>query len=113
MPGSVGRPFPFQHSPVRLARCDPYTGELERGPDGFLVECREGETGELLGKVGKGVMPHDGYKNPEENEEKIIRNAFQRGDVYFRTGDALHRDGNGYYYFSDRMGDTLPSLFPR
>ena len=43
---------------------------LERGPDGFLVACEEGETGELLGKIGKGIMPYDGYTRREENEKK-------------------------------------------
>jgi fatty-acyl-CoA synthase len=105
--GSVGRPFPFQHSQVRLARYNPDTGERDRGPDGFLVECKVGETGELLGKIGKGLMPHDGYTNPEENEKKIIRNAFKRGDAYFRTGDTFHQDAAGNYYFVDRVGDTF------
>ena len=107
VPGSVGRPFPFQHSQVRLARTDPDTGELSRGPDGFLVPCEEGEPGELLGKIGQGVMPHDGYTDPKENEKKIIRDAFKRGDTYFRMGDQLYKDGDGNYYFVDREGDTF------
>ena len=107
IPGSVGRPFPFQHSQVRLARYNPDTGELDRGPTGFLVECEVGETGELLGKIGKGIMAHDGYTNPEENEKKIVRNAFKRGDTYFRMGDQLYKDGDGNYYFVDREGDTF------
>jgi len=105
--GSVGRPFPFQHSQVRLARFDYEKADLERGPDGYLVPCKDGETGELLGRIGQGVMPHDGYTKAEENEKKIVRNAFKQGDAYFRMGDQFYKDGDGNYYFVDRMGDTF------
>ncbi len=105
--GSVGRAFPFQHSQVRLAKYDLERQDLERGPDGFLVECKVGQTGELLGRIGKGVMPHDGYTDPEENKKKIVRNAFKRGDTYFRTGDTFYRDRQSNYYFVDRLGDTF------
>jgi fatty-acyl-CoA synthase len=37
----------------------------------------------------------------------VISDAFERGDSYFRTGDLLRRDGEGYYYFVDRVGDTF------
>jgi acyl-CoA synthetase (AMP-forming)/AMP-acid ligase II len=29
------------------------------------------------------------------------------GDQYFRTGDILRRDADGYFYFGDRVGDTF------
>ncbi len=105
--GSVGRPFPFQHNQVRLARYNYEQGDLERDPDGYCVACKNGETGELLGRIGQGVMPHDGYTNSEENEKKIVRNAFKQGDAYFRMGDQFTRDGDGNYYFIDRVGDTF------
>ena len=31
----------------------------------------------------------------------------EKGDVYFRTGDLLRADADGYYYFVDRIGDTF------
>jgi fatty-acyl-CoA synthase len=105
--GSVGRAFPFQHSQVRLARYDLETGDLERGPDGFVLACKLGETGELLGRIGKGVMPHDGYTDPAENEKKVVRDVFKKGDVWFRTHDTFYRDKEGNYYFVDRLGDTF------
>jgi len=30
-----------------------------------------------------------------------------KGDSYFRTGDLLSKDSQGYYYFVDRIGDTF------
>jgi acyl-CoA synthetase (AMP-forming)/AMP-acid ligase II len=39
--------------------------------------------------------------------KKVLRDVFVRGDAWFRTGDLLRRDGAGYYYFVDRIGDTF------
>jgi fatty-acyl-CoA synthase len=36
-----------------------------------------------------------------------MRDAFQKGDVWFRTGDLMRRDARGYFYFVDRIGDTF------
>lgn len=105
-PGSVGRCYPFQHAGARLARIDGGSGELVRGADGRLIECADGEPGELLGRVGKGLIRYDGYVDKEQSERKLVRDAFRDGDAWFRTGDLLSRDRDGYYYFADRLGDT-------
>ena len=106
--GSVGRCAPGTHDQLRLARYDSETGELVRGPDGMLVECRVGEPGELLSRVSKSsAMPFDGYANPADNEAKLIRDCFEKGDLFLRTGDLLRRDRSCYYYFVDRIGDTF------
>jgi len=74
------------------------------------VECTQGEAGELLGKI----KPNDptaafgGYHgNEQATKKKIIENAFEKGDRYFRTGDLLKQDNNGYWLFVDRIGDTF------
>jgi fatty-acyl-CoA synthase len=106
--GSVGRAHPFQHHLVQLARYDVEKAELRRGPDGFLVRCGVDEPGELLGRVSaRATMAYDGYTDPQATEAKLVRNAFRRGDAYFRSGDLLRRDADGYYYFVDRVGDTF------
>jgi acyl-CoA synthetase (AMP-forming)/AMP-acid ligase II len=33
--------------------------------------------------------------------------VFQKGDLYYRSGDALRRDDDGRWYFLDRLGDTF------
>ncbi len=106
-PGSVGRAHPFQHHTVRLARYDVERGDLIRGPDGFLVPCADGEPGEMLGRVGGGPMPYDGYLDRDASERKLVRDGFRKGDAWFRTGDLLSRDTDGWYYFVDRLGDTF------
>lgn len=106
--GSVGRPHPFQHGQVRLARYDVATGELLRAADGFLTPCADDEPGELLGRIARrATMPYDGYTDRQATEAKVVRQAFRRGDAYFRSGDILRRDRDGYYYFVDRVGDTF------
>src|SRR5204863_7516175 len=106
--GSVGRAHPFQHHLVELARYDVERGELVRGADGCLVRCAVDEPGELLGRVStRATMAYDGYADAQATEAKLVRNVFRRGDAYFRTGDLLRRDRDGYYYFVDRIGDTL------
>ncbi len=106
--GSVGRCAPDTHDQLRLARYDTEAGELVRGSNGMLVECRVGEPGELLSRISESSpMPFDGYANAADNEQKMIRDCFEKGDLYLRTGDLLRRDRASYYYFVDRLGDTF------
>jgi fatty-acyl-CoA synthase len=49
----------------------------------------------------------EGYTDSSASEKKILRDVFERGDSYYRTGDLLSRDREGYYYFVDRIGDTF------
>jgi len=107
--GSVGRPHPLLEDDVRLARFDLGRGELVRGADGRCLPCEGAEPGELLGRVGGhgSTMEYDGYTDRQATEEKLVRDAFAPGDTWFRTGDLLRRDADGYYYFVDRIGDTF------
>jgi len=107
--GSVGRPNPVLEDDVRLARWDFAAGELLRDADGFAVPCAVDEPGELLGRVGHGGggMEYDGYTDREATERKVVRNVFAPGDAWFRTGDLLRRDADGWYWFVDRIGDTF------
>jgi len=52
-------------------------------------------------------MEYDGYTDRAASERKLVRDAFARGDAWFRTGDLLRQDADGYYYFVDRIGDTF------
>jgi fatty-acyl-CoA synthase len=110
-PGSIGRiPFKKLHS-GRLIRFDIETETHARNAAGFCIECESGEIGEFIGRIrgakDKGVQRFEGYTSPEETERKILRNVFERGDAWFRTGDLLRRDADDYFYFVDRIGDTF------
>jgi fatty-acyl-CoA synthase len=106
--GSVGKPHEFLREQVALARVDLATGTLVRDASGRGIPCDVDEPGELLGKVGMaGAMEYDGYTDRQATERKLARDVFVPGDAWFRSGDLLRRDADGYYYFVDRMGDTF------
>ncbi len=48
----------------------------------------------------------EGYADPEASARKVLRGVFKEGDSWYRTGDLMRRDGDGYYYFVDRVGET-------
>ncbi len=94
-----------------LLRYDIERDELVRDSGGRYVECRPGEVGELLGRIPVGsksmLRQFQGYTSAAATEKKILRDVKKPGDAYFRSGDLLKRDEEGYYYFVDRIGDTF------
>jgi len=109
--GSIGRLPPWMRNvfQVRVVRFDVEKEEVVRGPDGHCIECRPGEPGEAIGRISE-IMPgarFEGYTKRDATEKKILRNAFKPGDRWFRTGDLLSFDEEGFYYFVDRIGDTF------
>lgn len=109
-PGAIGRVPGFLKGRFngRIVRFD-YDAELPlRGPDGFCLEADPGEAGECLGRidVADPRAQFTGYLDPAASEKKVLRNVFAPGDAWFRTGDLLRQDADGYVYFVDRVGDT-------
>jgi fatty-acyl-CoA synthase len=75
------------------------------------VRCAPNEVGEAIGHLPKDRRNvgarFDGYTNEEASEQKILRNVFEPGDAWCRTGDLMRRDARGFFYFVDRIGDTF------
>ncbi|CAO3598286.1 unnamed protein product [Absidia cylindrospora] len=94
---------------LKLIKIDPITEEPLRLQNGLCVECRFGEQGELVVRMDPdSALQFDGYyKNKEATDKKILKNAFEKGDAYFRSGDLLKLDADGFFYFGDRVGDTF------
>ena len=42
-----------------------------------------------------------------DTERKILRDVFEAGDAWYRTGDLMRMDAGGFFYFVDRIGDTF------
>ena len=108
--GSVGRlpPHVAVRDPIALVRFDYGSQTPARRPDGFCIRCADGEVGEALGRIGKEPGARfEGYSEEIETERKTLRDVFEPGDVWMRTGDLMRRDANGFYTFVDRIGDTF------
>ena len=82
-----------------------------RDEQGFCIECGVDEPGEVIGKIMKDASKpgqrFEGYASEADTGKKILRDVFKKGDVWFRTGDLMRKDKNGYFYFVDRIGDTF------
>jgi fatty-acyl-CoA synthase len=91
---------------IEILRFDIESEELVRDEEGHCIRADFGEPGEAVVKISK-TSRFEGYTNAEATEKKILRGAFEKGDAYFRTGDLLRLDEEGYFYFVDRIGDTF------
>jgi fatty-acyl-CoA synthase len=111
--GAVGRiPWYLAHRfPTKVVRFDVERQQPVRNQDGFCIECDPDEPGEVIGKILKDASKpgarFEGYAMDQETEKKVLHDVFAKGDIWFRTGDLMRKDENGYFYFVDRIGDTF------
>jgi fatty-acyl-CoA synthase len=112
-PGAIGRipPFLSHRMPVALVKFDQGTGVPLRDESGRCTRCEVNEAGEAIGEISGAAGKHggrfEGYADPAASEKKILRDVFAPGDAWYRTGDLMRKDEQGFYYFVDRMGDTF------
>ena len=112
-PGAVGRvPWFVAHRfPIAVVRFDVERQQPLRNAQGFCERCAPDEPGEVIGRIvndpSKPGNRFEGYAATAQNEAKILRDVFDKGDAWFRTGDLMRKDRNGYFYFVDRVGDTF------
>lgn len=82
------------------------SNEVVRDAKGLAKRKRYEDGGEIL-----VVVPNEeafaGYKGAEEaTKKKFVRDVLRKGDLFYRSGDALRRDNEGRWWFMDRLGDT-------
>jgi fatty-acyl-CoA synthase len=111
-PGAIGRipPLLAHRFPAAIVKVDADSGSPVRGDDGLCIACAPGEVGEAVGRIGtadRGGGAFEGYTDPVETGKKILRDVVADGDAWFRTGDLMLRDEQGYFHFVDRVGDTF------
>jgi fatty-acyl-CoA synthase len=82
-----------------------------RDKSGRCIRCATGEVGEAIGRIHDGAAhaaaEFEGYNEAAASQQKILRDVFERGDAWYRTGDLMRSDTSGYFYFVDRIGDTF------
>jgi acyl-CoA synthetase (AMP-forming)/AMP-acid ligase II len=88
--------------------CDLVTGDLVRDPKtGFCKRKSYAEGSEILVAMPSEEAFVGYYNNPAATQSRFERNVFKKGDLWYRTGDALRRDPDGRWFFMDRLGDTF------
>ncbi len=111
--GAIGRlpSFLAHRFPLALVKSDSETQEPIRDETGLCVRCTTDEVGEAIGRIHYGAAhaaaEFEGYTDAAASQEKILRDVFERGDAWYRTGDLMRADAGGYFYFVDRVGDTF------
>ncbi len=109
-PGAVGRIPRYMRNIIktRVVRFDIERELPLRDANGRCIECAAGEVGEAIGCIeNEPGRNFEGYTKPSDTEKKILRDVFETGDAWFRSGDLMRRDALGYFYFVDRIGDTF------
>ncbi|KAJ0162890.1 Isopenicillin N epimerase component 1 [Colletotrichum tanaceti] len=86
---------------------DAETGEIRRDPKTGLALRAPYEVGGEILTEHPGERAFPGYFNNEEaTSKKFVRDIVKKGDCFYRTGDSMRRDGDGRWFFLDRLGDT-------
>ena len=109
--GAIGRipPFLAHRLPVALGKFDLEAQAPARDASGHCLRCAPHEPGEALGQIlsENGATRFEGYTDDAASAKKILRDVFATGDVWYRTGDLMRQDEQGFFYFVDRVGDTF------
>lgn len=73
---------------------------------GFCIVADRGEPGEAIAKIKNMATYINYHGNTEATEQKLLRDCFEKGDVYQRSGDLLVQERDNWVKFVDRIGDT-------
>jgi fatty-acyl-CoA synthase len=108
--GSVGRVPMRRLSHMKIVRYDVDADDYVRDERGLCIECQPGEVGELMIKLDdeprSAASEFRGYTDGAATDKKIVRDVFEKGDRFYRSGDLMRYDEEDYFFFVDRIGDT-------
>ncbi|KAE8336948.1 hypothetical protein BDV24DRAFT_154749 [Aspergillus arachidicola] len=109
--GKIGFSGPirrFFEDDVFIVKYDTETEMPYRDPKtGFCVRAKLGEEGEAIGRVRSRGLLTEYLHNEDATEKKLLRDVFEKGDIFQRTGDLVVQDREGWVKFQDRVGDTF------
>jgi acyl-CoA synthetase (AMP-forming)/AMP-acid ligase II len=93
------------------AAVDLDSGDLLRDPQtGFGIRTPLEKGGEVIVQVPDVTLFPGYWRNQAATDKKFVRNLFKKGDLWYRTGDALRRTPDGFWYFMDRYVDFTLSF---
>jgi putative long chain acyl-CoA synthase len=102
--GSVGRPLPGSPD-VAVAAWSFETDDFLRDGNGRLLRARLDEPGMLVARLSARAGADVAHIDPK----RLLRDAFEPGDLWFVTGDLMQVDVEGDYWFVDRQGQPIVS----
>ena len=88
-----------------LVKYDTEEESVVRTQSGRCILCLPNEIGEMIMRLPNGK--YDGYIGEKETNNKLYRNVFEDGDVWWSSGDLLSVDEIGFFTFEDRAGDSF------
>ncbi len=95
--GAVGRPLPGS-AELALVAYDFTVDDFVRDEKGHHLRCTVDQIGMLIARTGSTYPT---------GTDRIRHNVFEPGDTWFFTGDLLRRDGDGDYWFVDRLVNII------
>ena len=79
--------------------------------DGLCIRCATDEAGEAIGRIHDGASTRRRirrlYRRSGHRSARSSATCSKRGDAWYRTGDLMRKDDEGFFYFVDRIGDTF------
>ncbi|MEJ7603670.1 MAG: alpha/beta fold hydrolase [Kofleriaceae bacterium] len=100
--GSVGRPLPGSPEVV-VAGWSFDDNDFLRDGAGRLVHARLDEPGMLVARLSRRAGTDVAHIDPR----RLLRDAFEQGDLWFVTGDLVRVDVEGDYWHVDRQGQMI------
>jgi len=100
--GSVGRPLPGSPEVVVAAWSFP-DDDFERDGAGRLYHARVDEPGMLIAKLSARAATDVAHIDPR----RLLRDAFEPGDLWFVTGEIAEVDVEGDYWLVDRASQMI------
>ena len=113
--GRRRRPHPLvlaHRFPTKVVRFDVEREQPVRDEHGFCIDAAPTSPARRSARSCKDAVearqPLRGLCDARARPtRKILRDVFEKGDAWFRTGDLMRKDEDGYFYFVDRIGDTF------
>lgn len=100
--GSVGRSLPGSPD-VAVAAWSFPDDDFERDGQGLLIRARLDEPGMLVARLSARAGTDVAHIDPR----RLIRDAFEPGDLWFITGDIFSVDTEGDFWFVDRASQMI------
>ena len=106
--GALGRPLPGA-TDMSLACWDFGAERFVTDEQGYVQRAGVNVPGMLIARVDRGhpMAGFDGYLDREATEERVLRDVFEPGDLWFVSGDLLRQDADGDFWFVDRLEDVV------